>query len=410
MPVLVGDLIQAAREAMPDRSGTLPNATSTVAVSTPPSSTLPTGTYFVYVTQRNPWGETMGAESAQQTITAGQALQITSPLMPGATTIRAYITNPGGVSGTETQFVESTSSPFLISAPPVNAGLPPNRNSAYNPDTDGNAVSCSVLYRWVNDGLKAISRLVGGILDYSGVGTQPGQPLYVCTGQWIDVSDVWYNGYWIKGGKRGDFFRRNTVTSSVLNNVACSVMDDRVILEVSYQPDRTAGVTTTTADMSNTATSVGITNTGFALLPFGFAQIGSEVVAYSSLASGAMSGLIRRLSGTSAQAWPSGTTVKELNLFFCGKRILDPGYYPGQALIAIPFQAGLDVILTTYILSRYRDAEQDFKEAQARRQEFQQMAKDWVPTKAIEKGVQVGGDGSTYVYNWTVAGGLVLPS
>ena len=409
MPVLVGDLIQAAREAMPDRSGTLPTTTATVSVVSFSGSTLATGVYYVYVTQLNPWGETLGTEYGPFTIGANQALQIVSPLVPGATSIRAYLTIPGGAAGSESQFVQSTVSPFMITSPPANSGLTPNRNSAYNPDTDGNAVSASVLYRWVNDGLKAVSRLVGGILDYSGVSTTSGQPLYIVTGQWIDVTDVWYNGYWVQGGKRGNFFRRNTVTSSVLNNVACSVMDDRVILEVSYQPDRNAGVTTTTANMLSTDTSVPIANSGFALLPFGFAQIGSEIVAYSSLHSSTMSGLIRRLSGTSAQSWPSGTTVNELNLFFCGKRILNPGYAPGQSLLQVPFQPGLDVILTTYILSRYRDAEQDYKEAAARRQEFQQMAKDWTPTKAIEKGVQVGGVSTTQTYANTVAGGLIIP-
>src|SRR5437879_7485200 len=115
-------------------------------------------------------------------------------------------------------------------------------------------------------------------------------------------------------------------------------MSDKQVIEVFPQPDRNAGATTTTANMTATDTAVAVTNPGAFLLAFGFAQIGTEVVAYSS---NTLGGLIRGLGSTVAQAWPSGTTVTELSLFWCGKRIFQPQKYaPGQALTVLKYQKG----------------------------------------------------------------------
>src|ERR1700693_1904976 len=92
---------------------TLPQTTASVAVVTSGGSTLPAGTYACIVTQRNQWGETLGAtEVTGLVIGANQGIQITSPLQPGSTTIRAYLTLPNGAAGTGQRFIENTGSPF----------------------------------------------------------------------------------------------------------------------------------------------------------------------------------------------------------------------------------------------------------------------------------------------------------
>src|SRR5215831_4705986 len=103
--MLVGELVEDIREAITDQPQTLPAPTASFAVVTAVGSTLPTGTYLLVVTQRNPYGETLGtAESGAQVVGANQGIQVTSALLPGATAIRAYLTLPGGVSGSEIQF------------------------------------------------------------------------------------------------------------------------------------------------------------------------------------------------------------------------------------------------------------------------------------------------------------------
>jgi hypothetical protein len=409
--LLVGTVIQSARVALPDLPATIPAPVPNITVIPFSGSTLVTGaTYFVGVTYRNPWGETIFFEAGPyEGFPAASALQIDAPLVPGATYLRVYLTPPNGPVGSESQFIESTTSPIVVSGPLPNAGALPQRNTAYNPDTDGFALSTGQMYTWLNEALTRLSRVVGGVLDYSGVGTTAGQPYYVVTGEWLAVPNVWYNGWWVQGADPGGFFKRNAVLTSILSRVAVSIFDDRCIFEVSYQPDRTAGATTTTAAMGPTDTFVTVADPGQFYLANGFAQIGTEIVAYSKTNISPLSGLIRRLGGTSAQSWPSGTPVYELNLFFQGRRILDLNLQPGMSLFSLPIPAGWTSLLTDYIIAKYRSAEQDYQEQQARLAEFDAACRDWAFNKTVQRHVQVGGTRTPLTFGRTIAGGLIIP-
>src|ERR1017187_1819216 len=82
-----------------------PSATFAVQSVTPG---LTAGVYYVVVTQRNPWGETLpSAELGPITVGGNQQIVLTSALLPGATTLRGYLTLAGGAPGSEIQFSES---------------------------------------------------------------------------------------------------------------------------------------------------------------------------------------------------------------------------------------------------------------------------------------------------------------
>lgn len=420
MALLVGTVIQSARAALPDLPGTLFGAFGVVTAVTVAAPTLFPGTYYLVVTLRNPWGETSpspeyGPFTVGHTGDAGNALQISSYSVPGATTLRVYITQPDTGPGSEVVYVElplttpNIGVSITISDPPVLPGTPPVRNTAYNPDTDGYALSAGQIYMWLNEALTRLSRVVGGILDYSGVGTVAGQPYYVVTGEWLDVPNVWYNGWWVQGADPGGFFKRNPVNSAILSRVAVSIFDDRCIFEVSYQPDRTAGVTTLTSSIGPTDTQATVANPGAFYLANGFAQIGSEIVAYSTSNATPLNGLIRRLGGTTAGSWPAGTQVNELNLFFQGRRILELGLQPGMALTTLPIPAGWLSLLTDYLIAKYRSAEQNYEEQQARLAEFDAACRDWAFNKTVQKHVQVGGTRTPLTWGRTVAGGIIVP-
>jgi hypothetical protein len=324
--------------------------------------------------------------------------------------VRCYLTSANGAAGTEQQYVQSSTSPFTISTPPVNAGIPPTQSTAYLPDSDGNSFSAAALYGWLNDGLNKMSRNVGGILDYCGVPTSAGQPLYVCPGQWLQITDVWFSGYWVQGGRRLEFYRRNTVQTQILQAVTVSIMSDKQVIEVSYQPNRNAGVTTLTADLSATSTSSAIASSSVFLLPFGFAQIGTEIVAYSTLGTGTMTGLIRGIGNSFAQAWPAGTTVTELSLFWCGKRLFTTKFSPGNASQVLPVPSGWEEILPLYIRSMVKAAEQDDQASASLMQQFDTACEKWF--NAANKPpsfVQVGGNRKVVTVDNTVAGGLIVP-
>ena len=411
---LVGNPIITARSHIPDVAPTLPAPSATVTVVSASGSTLTPGTYAAVVTQRNPWGETApSSETTGLVVGPNQGIQVVTGMFPSTTAVRIYLTLPGGAAGTEIQFSESSQGTFTMSSPATGAGSPPSQSSSYLPDSDGNMFSAATLYSWLNEGLKNLSRAVGGILDYCGVPTVSGQPLYVCPGQWLQIIDVWYGGYWIQGGKAAEFFRRNAVTSQVLQAVTVSIFSDKQVIEVSYQPDRNSGVCATSGTLTASATSINLSgnNPNVFLLPFGFVQIGTEICAYANVTTSAITGLIRGIGGTSAQAWPNATTVTELSLFWRGKRILEPGLQPGSGLSTLPCPSGWDTILPLYLQAKAKMSEQDMTAADALMKQFYAEAKEWLQSATKPPSfVQVGGNARTITYDQTVAGGIILPS
>ncbi len=414
--ILVGDLIQAIRACITDQPQVLnaPSATPTGVLVSVPGSTLPAGNYFIVVTYRNPWGETVASPeiSGAFNVGANQGISISAPLIPpGATTIRVYLTLPGGSKGTEQQFVESNVVPFTISTPPTSAGAPPSRNTCYLPDTDGDSFNAAILFQWVNDALKLGSAISGGMIDYSGVGTVSGVPMYYIPGQWDSIPDVWYDGYPLAPDKRGNFFRRNSITASILSQVTTSILADKMALEVWPQPARSGATTTLTTAMAPSDIQAICGNLGGFLLTNGFCQIGTEICSYSQFSGTTLLNLLRGLSGTSpAQAWPIGTVVSELNLFFGGWRKYAPSFFPGQAFSTVPVPVGWETLIPIYGLARVKLAEQNTQEYKALKDDFTQELQLRFSTKKITTGPKQLGDNSNQLEVLpSLGGGWVLP-
>ena len=407
---LIGDVLIQARETVPDMPPSLPAPVATAAVVTPGTGTLSAGTYYVEVTQWNQWGETLpSAESALLTVSATNGIQITSALQVGATKIRAYLTQVNGASGTESQYAESTSSPFTILANPTLAGSPPVRGTAWLPDSDGGFISAAAIYRWFNAGLKLIARGTGGFQDYSAIGSTINQPLYEIPATWNAINSIWYDGYWMTGGDPGYFWRRNSITSQVLSSAHISHQGNRTILEVYPQPARTSQTTTLASPMLSTDTVANLTSCQF-VLPFGFCSIGSEIVAYATINGNQITGLIRGLGGTSALAWASNTAVVECNIAWMGKRQSSQTYTPGQSTSLVPAASGWDQLLVQYIAGRAKIVEHDLQSMSAFHKEMEDAIKGWAKTNAgVVRRRQVGGNNSPLVYYGDQAGGLIVP-
>ena len=404
-----------ARRLTPDLPQTYPPPPLMSAVDVSGGGTFIGGTYFLVATYINPWGETLPTPEATVTIPSGDSMQITvtGPIPPGVTGTRIYMTAPNGGSGSEQYYVQLTGAfPQTIAAFPMNTAAPPVNNTAFNPDTDGTLMSAGQMFFWFNEGLTQFSRIIQGIRDYSGVPSQQGQPMYILPETWFKIDNIWYDGYIMKGGKKGDFFRRNAIVSGVLCAATISILDDRTIMEIYPQPARSGGATTTTNDMALTDTSVGITDSGAFLLPFGFAQIGTEIVQYSSTAGNTLTGLIRRLGGTAAAAWPNGTSVLELNLVVAGRRVVTTAYAPGSSLAPLPLPPGWNDILVDYLLAKAREAEQDDKNAKRLMDQFGAKAEKLAKQTNVMTGqAQIGPSPELQVY-FPISnggGGVIIP-
>lgn len=413
----IGDVIISTRGKIPDIQGiglvsapTVPTAAGAVNFN---GVLTPSTAYFLVMTLVFPWGETLPSPEFTGSTSGGQnSLNLTAIKgSPGMVGVKIY----SGLATGQEQSAEFIPVSFGTTTAVFDGNnlvplTPPTRSTAYMADSDGNMFGAGTLYKWLNDGLNKLSHAVGGILDYCGVTTTPGNGMYVIPGQWLKITDVWYGGYWIKGGNRAEYFRRNTVTSNVLQMVTISVTGGQQVMEVSYQPDRASGVTATTGNVTATANSVQIANTSVFLLPFGFAQIGNEIVAYSKLQGTTMSGLVRGLGNTVAQARPTGTVVNELSLFWNGRRVFNDAYYPGQSGTLLPIPIGWVTILEDYMLAQAKKAEQNLQEWKQLEENAFAQAQAWLlANKGVTSRVQVGGNNEPYVYDQTVAGGILIP-
>jgi hypothetical protein len=142
------------------------------------------------------WGETVPSTEIGPITTSNQAILLSAMVPPlAATQGRFYY---GYASGAEQQFVSFVpGASVLVGAPGASplSGVAPYKSSAYMPDTDGDLISASEIYRWINAGLVALGRLAGGILDQTGVAMPAGNAEVIIPGFWLSIKYVWHNGW-----------------------------------------------------------------------------------------------------------------------------------------------------------------------------------------------------------------------
>jgi hypothetical protein len=389
--MFVGDVILSAREAVPDLPGVLPPPnTSNIGGEVTiqgwnPTPGFPPGTYYVVATYSTLWGETVPGQeiSVQSTSPLGLNVTVTQPYGTLVTAINIYMGNTSG--GEAWQFI--LTGPFaagqvfqITGATQLNPVTPPLGNSAFLPDSGGSVASASQVYRWLTDALNHLSALNGGVPDMSGFQTQVGKANYTVPGDWQTLSDAWYDGYPLLLGSSSLVFRRNTI-SALSGSMSYTQVADTLVIELFAQPNRTPGYGILSSPMGISDTALLTSGLQGWLLPFGLAQIGaggafpSEIVAYTTSGNNLIS-LVRGLGGTNAQAWPAGTTpVYELNCMFKGLRAPQL-YQPGMAMNTLRLPSSWVPLMHKYLLSRYRQIEQQQDESDKLLQQFQAGAKE----------------------------------
>ena len=371
------------------------------------------GTYFVVMTFVNQWGETSGSNELSFVISGAfndVSLSYNTVAYTGSVA-RVYF---GSTSGAESlQYtITPLSDPFTIGTTTPIAAAPPATNSAYLPDTDGGYVRASVMFRWLNDSLRQSSRLAGGLPDYSGFPSVINFATYTVTGEWVKMTNAWYDGYPVSFAPTSSFFKRNTVTSSILAGWQISFYNNQLGVELWPQPARTATQTTVASPMLATDTVVNLTSTGGFLLPvYGMVQIGTEICAYNGINGSQLIGLIRGLGGTVPTPWATGTQVNELNAFFQGRRVFNTQYVPGNSLLNLPIPAGWDGTLIHFLMSKFYTTERDTQSASAEMQAFEKACQSYLRmNRQIAGPVQAGSrDYQFIVFGGTQFGGNVIP-
>lgn len=421
---LVGDLVMSVREGNADVPQSLSAPTNVQASVSGSGST----SYFFKVTQLTPWGES--APSTEVTLTSQSltgTVTVTGNCSFTATGIRVYLsilasnsedryfayTIPtGGIGAFNIQF--TLSSPMVL-------GFPPQRSSAWLPDTDGTAVSAFALYRWMNEGLDAATALTEGIRDVTGIPSTGGQAQYQVIGNWRKFSNGFYDGYPFQFGSKNDIFRHSNVVGI---SGTMTMNQDSYVQQVELWPqsDRSSGNGTVSSAVAVTDTTINYTpgNSGW-VLGFGLALLGPfpadpsqcELIYYSGTGNGnQLTPVTRGMGGTSPQAWPIKTPVSECNIYLAGIR--NPQKYtPGQSasILSLP-PAWIDAV-TDYMNARFKKAEQDM-------QGFEALYKTFVGKCQSIKGnrqtvgprqVQIGGTGGVEIACGAggAFGGIIFP-
>ena len=386
--MLVGDVILSAREAVPDLPGVLNPPGAEIAITASGGSL---GPFYAMATYVNPWGETPpGPEVGPLNVAPGGSIVITVSgfYLAYITALNVYV---GGAAGAEvSQF--NFSGPFTsgqqlfipIPSTPAALATPPEGNSAFLPDSGGYVASASQVYRWLTDALNRLSGLNGGVPDMGGFATQTGKANYQVPGDWQTLNDGWYDGYPLFMGSSSLAYRHNVVTS-LSGMMSYTQVADTLIVELFAQPIRTAGFASLSVAMQPNSVAAVTANMSGWVLPIGLAQIGSglyggssslpfEIVAYTMSGNNLIS-LVRGLGGTNAQSWPVNTPVYELNCMFKGLRAPQL-YQPGMAANTLRLPSSWLPLMHMYLLSRYRQIEQQQDEADKLLQQFSAGAKE----------------------------------
>jgi len=381
---LVGDLILSARESMTDLPQSLdaPVIGTLAPLSVFPS--FPAGTYYLVATQLNQWGESVGATEASITLSAISNIAVPITCSPAATFIRIYWGTASGAESAYQQYaISGGSGTFTLTNLNPIAQNPPARSTAYMPDTDGSAVGVFALYRWLNQALGwAAAKNHGGLPDFGAVGTIGGQGLYTVPGYWKKIDSAWYDGYPLGLLAKSNVFRRNPVPGYAGMLVVFQA-SDRLMVECWPQPNRTSNQTTLALSMAITDTVASLTSVANYVLGFGMSQIGAEIVNYSAIdgVNTRLTGLTRGMCGTVPAAW-AAQAVTELNLMIAGYRVPST-YGVGQAASTLYLPPGWDEALVSYILYRFRKAEQDEAGAAANLKEAEAKMKDLSANRII---------------------------
>lgn len=363
---LVGDIILAAREQFPDIPQTL-TAPSILSGTPGSGGTLPSGTYYVIVTNVNQWGETTGsAEGGPYSVSANGTLAVVASDVAGVTLQRVYVSTTGSPGG-ESFYVTGVPGTSIVvgtAGQTQYPGQPPNFNTAFNPDADGSSIGAFTIYRWLNDALTEISRMSGGILDMTGVQAQLNQADYVIPANppWVRFTDVWFDGYFVQDFKRRNQWRRQFI-SAITFYWSVEQVNRQMVLNFYPSPNRAGTTSNLNTSINATTNTIQLTSIPAGMMAPGMCIIDNEIIIYSTMDSNNdLTGCIRGMSGTTAAAHASNATVTEYNLILAGFR--QPNVYTvGQSALTLSIPIGWENPVSYFLLARYRNYENNQSEA-----------------------------------------------
>ena len=391
---LVGDIIMDLRARIPDAPSvlTVPLFGGGIFGQTVPGASLPNpASVYVKVTVTNPWGETITTQELLVGLLLGQnAFQIQNLQLPsdsqgtGLNNLNVYMGFAGPGSENNVVSFPITSNPLTVTVTATGQpSLPPTRNTAFLPDTDGNFIGAYSAYRLLNRAIQEMVRFGGGIIDLTGVQSQINQSMYRLESPFYQFINAWYDGYPMDVVPRNFMFLRNSAAG--FSGILSYEQDGpQSVIQVWPQSNRTGGTSTLAGNiLADTPTFEVFNGAGF--LSIGLAQIDNEIMAFSTVQNiqtaqpppfnnlWQFNGVTRGLGGTRPAPHAANAIVTELNIRLSGYRMAE-SYAVGDSVRTIQVPQAWETPLALHMLYQVRSMEQDDQTAEKLLADFQSQA------------------------------------
>lgn len=284
------------------------------------------------------------------------------------------------------------------------------------PAVDGGIFKAQTLYRWINDGVKALAEQVGWVVqDWTAFAVTANQPNYSLDGSWHQLSEGFQGSFRLMLAPEGSTLWQKAVVSGQSYYFTQHKQTDHMEVGLFPVPSTSDVTTTLTNDLSaSTTTGFAVGNTA-AFLPYGYVQIDSEIISYGQLnvppvgsfATGVM--VVRRgQAGTTAAVHSSTATVTHLSAWFKGARM---PLEVATATDTVELPGGFLFALQEYVLSKCSYAQEDQAAGRMHMEEFRKECQriysdpNW---RSDSQGTQVQPYG-TPILGRTVWGNVYVP-
>lgn len=397
----VGDIIMDLRTRIPDAPAVMqPPVIGGVNTLFDPDGILTIGGSFtVYATAVNPWGETLTAGPITVQLSGSDnAFQIQVGTSPQAVGVNIYTLpiSPPPLPYQQPQIWRFTATPLLpLGTYEVGTFAEweyqtlPTRSTAFMPDTDGQFIGAFTAFRLLKRAIDEMVKIAGGIVDVTGVHSVINTSMYRLNAPFYTFVNAWYDGYPMDVVPRSFMYLRNSAAG--FSGILSYEQDGpQQVIQVWPQSNRTGGNTILSAPMSATDTSLQLGD-GSGFLSIGLVKVDDEVMAFSSASPFPVTtpqpvllqGVLRGMGGTDIVAHDLDAPVQELNIRLSGYRMAKT-YVVGQSQQTISVPQSWETPLVLHMLSQVRSMEQDDATAKALTADFVQMA------EKIAKGSRLG--------------------
>jgi hypothetical protein len=253
-----------------------------------------------------------------------------------------------------------------------------------DPTVDGTGFSLATLIRWVNDAMRIMATSAPIIQDWHAVQSTQGMDLYELPAMTLSVEQLWYDLFpCVRQPELMTIWETKLTARSYAFGPHSIHAQPRI--QVWPACDRTGATTTLSTTITSTATSIVVADAS-AFQAYGYIGIEDEIIAYRTVSSNTLTGILRGQAGSTASSHNSGATVTERNIMMKLSRLPTP-VTGADDPIEIP--VGLTPLIELYVLAKIREAEQESALALQLRNDFNR-AMEALQAKAQLKGLRQG--------------------